>query len=55
MMLSDLQEPIDDSLQKLREVLLLLQSICDRQHMVDEKFLPVEQQYALLRSALCRQ
>ncbi len=48
-MLAQLQEPVGESLEKLRDVLLLLQNISDLQHIVDEKFLPVEQQYATLR------
>lgn len=49
-MLAQLQQPVGDSLEKLRDVLLLLHHITDLQHVVDEKFLPVEQQYAMLRS-----
>ena len=48
-MISKLQEPVDESLEKLRDILLLLQNISDLQHVVDEKFLPVEQLYAMLR------
>lgn len=48
-MMFELQEPVGESLEKLRGILLLLQNISDLQHVVDEKFLPVEEQYAMLR------
>ena len=48
--MSQLQQPVENSLAKLRDVLLVLNHITDLQNVVDDRYLRVEQQYALLRS-----
>lgn len=47
-MVTQLQAPVED-LSQLRDTLQLLHHITDLQSVVDDMYLPVEKQYALLR------
>lgn len=50
-MLSSLRAPVEGLLQ-LQDTLLLLHHITDLQNVIDDMYLPVEEQYALLRYCL---